>query len=109
MRDVKVTGAEYHIGETELHLPISGSARMWVDGEEKEIIPGQVIAVEPETPHFIIPNKDYVVAVVSLPSFNPENLIPIEAETQLPENMKFDTKYHLGLVAAAGWSKSESE
>lgn len=102
MRNVKVAAAEYHIDETELHIPITGKAKMVIGDEEIELEPGKVAVVKPETPHYVIPESGYVVAVVGIPGFDPDNLVPIEADTNIPEGKAFDKARYLGLVAVSG-------
>lgn len=74
-------GEHYHEDETETFEIVSGSLRIWVRGEAKDYHPGDVLVVEPKTPHrFLNAGTEPAVINVSLSGSRMEDLLaPIAA------------------------------
>lgn len=78
MREIAVAEPHYHInGETELYFVLQGTAVVVVGKQERHVQKGDVIVTLPHTTHFTISDKDFVLAVVSTPSVNMNNYVPI--------------------------------
>lgn len=104
LRDIgekkEVDEPHYHInGEVEVHIPLSGHAKMVVGDEVHEIGVGDCLTVPTETAHFAVPDNEYVVAIVSLPNFDEANYVPIEVDGEIPSAVHFARDLYLGSVA----------
>ena len=92
----------YHAnGEVEVHIPIAGSSKANIGGQERTFTVGDVVVINSEIAHFFVPDEDYVVGVVSLPSFDPENYVPVTPEAPGPNTVKFDRAAYAGYIAVA--------
>ena len=90
MRKVKVDTPHLHTGgEVEVHFPLQGTAEMSLRETVVGLARGDAQIIQPETPHFIIPDADYIVGVLSVPGYNPENQLPIDTANP-PEGFNVD-------------------
>lgn len=79
MRNIHVSEPHYHCnGEIEIYFVLAGTALIVVSGIEYQVKTGDVIIIEPNKAHFTIPDKNFVIAAVNIPSFNPENYILLD-------------------------------
>ena len=72
-----------HTGdETEAHIGAEGEASYFINDNWIVMAKGLATIIPPETPHFAFanPRDQFVAVVVSSPSFNPENEIPLSAD-----------------------------
>lgn len=100
MSGITVDTPHFHTnGEIEVHLPLEGSAIMSVGDQVIDLQVGDGQLVTPDTPHFVMPSEHYIVAVLSLPGYDPENQIPVD-----PANPPtgFNTELYLSTVENAG-------
>lgn len=101
MRGVKVDTPHSHQDhdngdeETEIHFALEGSAKMSIGSEEViELQAGDTYIVNPRTSHFVMPELDYVVGVLSLPGYDPEKQIPIDT-TDPPTDFNSDLYFEV--------------
>lgn len=97
---------ESHVRETERHFPIGGSALFYVGGSVRLVNPGDYIEVPPFTPHFIVTvgDSDYVSLVVSSPGFDPNNLVSLSGDSEVPEEALAARNTYDHITAALGGS-----
>ena len=99
MRDVFIAEPHYHPnGETEIYFVLTGVGKVVVGGKENPVKPGSVVVTPPDTAHFTIPEKDLVIAVVNVPSFNPDNYVPV---TDTDKEVGFDNEQLARLAVEA--------
>lgn len=78
MRDVFIAEPHFHPnGETEIYFVLTGMGKVVVGGKENVVKPGSVVVTPPDTAHFTVPEQDLVIAVVNVPSFNPDNYVTV--------------------------------
>jgi mannose-6-phosphate isomerase-like protein (cupin superfamily) len=71
----KGPGEHFHEHETETFEVISGTLRIWIAGEPRDLGPGASVAVPPKTPHrFLNPTDEPVVVAVSLDGTRMEDM-----------------------------------
>lgn len=78
MSKVKVDTPHFHKDETEIHFALQGDAVMSVGTEIDHLQVGNVRAISAEIPHFLIPGDEYIVGVLSVPGYNPDNQIVVD-------------------------------
>jgi mannose-6-phosphate isomerase-like protein (cupin superfamily) len=101
----RISDLEAHQGETELHFPIAGRASFWNAGAETEIGRGDHVVVDQSTPHFFTPIEaegDFASLVVSVPGFDPANLIVLSEGLTTPPELATGTEAYLGKIATFG-------
>jgi mannose-6-phosphate isomerase-like protein (cupin superfamily) len=75
---IPFTEAHYHIhDEVEVYIVLHGKVCMVVGFEEKQISIGDAIITPSNTVHYVIPDNECVLAVINIPSFNPDNYVPM--------------------------------
>ena len=74
-------------GVTELYFVLGGFALSVVGGAERHVGPGDIIVTPENTTHYVIPDQDFVIAVVNQPPFTPDCYIPI---TETDPSVGFD-------------------
>ena len=85
MADVAVDTPHYHDDETEVHIPVAGSATMYIGGVAIALKPGDRRVIYPRTTHFIQPGPEgYAVAVLNLPNYDPARQIPVATDKPSP-------------------------
>lgn len=62
-------------GETEVYFCLQGRARVFIGDEECLLTPGDHLVTPAETTHITIPDRNFVIAVVNTPPFNPANYV----------------------------------
>lgn len=78
MSKVSFSDPHYHPEkDVEIYFVLQGSALMVVGLEEQCVINGDVIVIPPYYAHYAIPDKNFVIAAVNIPPFNPNNFILI--------------------------------
>jgi len=78
MRQVPFSAPHYHPEkDIEIYVVLQGNASMVVGFEEQRVTMGDVIVIPPYSAHYAIPDKDFVIAAVSVPPFNQNNFILI--------------------------------
>jgi len=60
-----------------------------IGGQVQEVSVRDVVIIPPEKAHFVIPDKQFVIAVVNTPPFRPENYKVI---TDTNESVGFDNE-----------------
>jgi mannose-6-phosphate isomerase-like protein (cupin superfamily) len=72
-------GEHYHEDAVETFEIVSGTLRIWLDGEPKDYHPGDFVAIPPRVPHrFLNPGDEPVVVNVTLEGTRLEDtLVPI--------------------------------
>lgn len=78
MRNVKINHPHYHINEIEIYIVLSGKAIVVVGGKEQLVEKGSVVVTLPNTAHFIVPQHDFVIAIVNTPPFNVADEVTLE-------------------------------
>ena len=77
MSTIEYAPPHYHgEPETEVYVVLEGSGTLVVGYTEYQLEKGMIIPVLPNTAHFTIPGETLILALISLPSFNLNNLIP---------------------------------
>ncbi|QQR49812.1 cupin domain-containing protein [bacterium] len=78
MRHIACAEPHYHDNnETEIYFVLQGSALVVITDQELHVTTGDVIVIEPYKAHFTIPDKNFIIAAVNTPPFNPQNYIPL--------------------------------
>jgi mannose-6-phosphate isomerase-like protein (cupin superfamily)/predicted metalloenzyme YecM len=86
MRNVPFAMPHYHV-ETEIYFVLQGSGLVVVGGEEQPIQRNSTVIIPQDVAHFVVPERDLVLAVVNTPPFRVENLIHLHEDN---EAVKFD-------------------
>ncbi len=68
MRAVHITQPHYH-PQIEIYFLLQGSGRVVVGGKEKQLQKERAIVIPSNIAHYVIPENDLVIAVVSTPPF----------------------------------------
>lgn len=96
MRNIAYSEPHYHsAGVTEIYFFLQGSALVVVGGKEMHVSAGSVVVTPPLTAHYVIPNKDCVLAVVSIPAFRIEDYHIL---TETNHVVGFDKEQFLRLI-----------
>jgi glycerophosphoryl diester phosphodiesterase len=78
MHGITITTPHYHTNnETEFYFVLEGSGTVVVGTNEHIIQKGSVIVTPPHVAHFVVPEKNLVLAVVNTPPFDPNNNIDL--------------------------------
>lgn len=72
MSGIHFSEPHYH-KETEIYFVLQGSGIVVVGGKEEVVQKGSAIIIPPYIAHFVIPERDLVIAVVNNPPFVPES------------------------------------
>jgi mannose-6-phosphate isomerase-like protein (cupin superfamily) len=80
---------EYPRGVIEIYIVLSGRAKCIVGYNDYDIGVGDVVVIPPMTTHYVRPNKEFVIAVISRPPFKPESYIAINKTNM---KVKFDSE-----------------
>lgn len=92
MRALDFAEPHYHPTDNyEIYLVLQGEAVVVVGGEEQKVKTGDVVVIPPDTAHFTIPDKNFVIAAVNTPPFKPENYIKL-TETESNPAFRFDAE-----------------
>jgi mannose-6-phosphate isomerase-like protein (cupin superfamily) len=76
MRQIQFSEPHYHPDkDIEIYFVIQGSALTVIGNKELNVATGDVIVIPPYNVHYAIPDKNFVIAVVNIPPFNPKNYI----------------------------------
>lgn len=74
MGNIPYAEPHYHANnEYEIYFVLQGNALVIVGGKEHQLEVGDYIVIPPYTAHFTIPDKEFVIAVVNTPPFDPHN------------------------------------
>lgn len=96
MRQVPFSAPHYHPEkDVEIYFVLQGSALMVVGFEEQRVVAGDTIVIPPYCAHYAIPDKDFVIAAVSIPPFSPNNFILI---TENQPGVKFSKEQFEKLI-----------
>lgn len=99
MRNLKITGPHYHVGdETEIYIVLTGTGTVNVGGHESDLHPGFVSVTSPGTAHYTTPTNNLVLAVVNTPPFNPANAVSL---TETNTEVGFDAEQYAAAKNAA--------
>lgn len=77
MRAITFSEPHYHIHEIEIYMVLQGSASIIKAGEEFSVTPGSVLVTHPHQAHFTIPDNNFIMAIVNIPSFSTDRYIPL--------------------------------
>lgn len=72
MRQLSVSEPHYH-PETEVYFILQGGGIIVIGGKERSIAAGDTIAIPSNLAHFVIPDKECIIAIVNTPPFNINN------------------------------------
>lgn len=76
MSSIEYAPPHYHgEPETEVYVALEGSGTFVAGYAEYQLEKGMVIPVPPNTAHFTIPDDQLILALITFPAFNPNNLI----------------------------------
>lgn len=90
MRGITYSEPHYHsAGVTEIYFFLQGEALVVVGGKEMHATVGTVIVTPPLTAHYVIPDKECVLAVVNVPAFRIEDYHVV---TETNHTVGFDKK-----------------
>jgi mannose-6-phosphate isomerase-like protein (cupin superfamily) len=95
MRNIRYSEPHYHPHEIEIYFVLQGNALIVIADEEIYATKGDVIVTEPNKAHYVIPDKDFVIAVINMPDFNPANYIPLVDTNKM---VGFDLKVFTKLI-----------
>jgi ADP-ribose pyrophosphatase YjhB (NUDIX family) len=87
MRAIPYSEPHYHLRGTEIYFVVQGGGIVVVGNQEYEVQEGAVIVTQPLTTHYVIPNKECVIAVVNIPEFSIDDYCPVNATQR---DVKFD-------------------
>lgn len=76
MRNIAWTEPHYHV-ETEIYFVLQGNGLIVINGHEQALTTGDVIVVQSNKAHFVIPSADLIIGVINTPPFNAEHYIPL--------------------------------
>lgn len=79
MRDIPFAEPHYH-QETEIYYILQGEGVLVVGNKEEPIHEGSIILIPSNIAHYTIPSTDLIIAVVSIPPYNPQNYIPLDKD-----------------------------
>ena len=86
----------YHMhDETEIYIVLQGSACVVVGNEERQVSVGDVMATPANTAHYVIPDNQFVIAVINTPPFDPKKYVRL---TQTDTSVSFDYEQFVRLV-----------
>lgn len=86
MRHIPFSEPHYHV-ETEVYFMLQGSGVIVVGYEQQDVKQGDTIVIPSNIAHFVIPDNECVIAVVSTPPFNPDHY---KIVTENDDLVKFD-------------------
>jgi len=90
MRKILFAESHYHPDDNyEFYFALQGSALIVVGRKEMNVTLGDVVIIPPNTAHFALPDRDFIIAVVNTPPFKSENYIVVSATNH---KVKFDKK-----------------
>jgi mannose-6-phosphate isomerase-like protein (cupin superfamily) len=76
MRHIPFSEPHYHPkGNTEIYFVLAGHALVVVGNKERKVQPGDVITIPPLTAHYAVPDKEFVIAAVIMPPFQPDHYV----------------------------------
>lgn len=85
MRGGEVAEPHYHPDEdVEIYLVLQGRALVVVGGEERQVGPGDAVVIPPNNVHFTIPDKEFVIAAINTPEFQPSHYVAIDPKLSNP-------------------------
>jgi mannose-6-phosphate isomerase-like protein (cupin superfamily) len=88
MRNLSFAEPHYHpAGNWEIYFVLQAGAVVVLGAEERNVTKGDVIVIPPNTAHFTVPDKDFVIAMVNTPPFKPEIYITL---TESKSDVQFD-------------------
>lgn len=76
MSNLAYSDPHYHL-DTEIYIILQGTGIVVVGGQEHEVSKDSIIITPPNTAHFVIPEKDLIMAVINIPAFKIENYIEL--------------------------------
>ena len=104
MRTLPFSEPHYHPdGAIEIYFILQGNAHIIVGNNERFIHPGDVVIIPPLTAHFLIPDNEFVIAVVNTPPFQVEHYIVVN-ETNA--DVSFDFVQFRGLTSQVCQTKN---
>lgn len=96
MRQLWYAEPHYHPADNiEIYFVLQGTACVVVGTQEHHVKTGDVVIVPPLMAHFTIPDKQYVIAAINTPPFDPVNYIKVDESN---EAVMFDKAQFLRLV-----------
>lgn len=100
MRNIAFSEPHYHSAEvTEIYFILQGAGIVVVGDTEYTVKAGDVIVTPPLTTHYVIPDKECVLAVVNIPAFRIEDYHVV---TETNPAVKFDKEQLVRLVDKKG-------
>ncbi len=79
MSNLAFSEPHYHL-DTEIYIILQGTGIVVVGGQEHSVSKDSIIVTPAHTAHFVIPEKDLVMAVINIPAFNIQNYITLTAD-----------------------------
>jgi mannose-6-phosphate isomerase-like protein (cupin superfamily) len=96
MRNLAFAEPHYHLhDEVEIYIVLQGTACVVVGKEERYVVVGDVIVTLAGTAHYVIPDDQFVIAVINTPPFDPKKYVQL---TQTNESVSFDYEQFTRLV-----------
>ncbi len=104
MRNLAFAEPHYHMhDEMEIYIVLHGSACVVVGNQERYVSVGDVIVTPANTAHYVIPDDQFVIAVVNTPPFDPKKYMRL---TKSDESVAFDYEQFEQLVKIGAACKS---
>ena len=98
MSDLAFAEPHYHMhDEMEIYIVLQGSACVVVGNQERNVSVGDVIVTPANTAHYVIPDDQFVIAVINTPPFDPKKYVKL---TKSDESVAFDYAQFERLVSA---------
>jgi len=80
MRNLAFAEPHYHAhDESEIYIVLQGSACVVVGNQERQVSVGDVIITPANIAHYVIPDNQFVIAVINTPPFDPKKYVRLYA------------------------------
>lgn len=80
MRNLAFAEPHYHKhDEMEIYIVLQGSACVVVGNQERQVSSGDVIVTPANTAHYVIPDEQFVIAVINTPPFDRNKYVKLHA------------------------------
>lgn len=78
MRNLAFAEPHYHAhDESEIYIVLQGSACVVVGNQEHHVSEGDVVVTPANTAHYVIPDDQFVIAVINTPPFDPKKYVKL--------------------------------